>query len=130
MENDMMIAVLNELLAEQKDANQKMATMEKAIAIFRESNEKLERKLSNLDIKIPPVDLRPTEMLLIKNIEEIKKVIAEQPKNITQEKRYLFFPEHKTTEYYDAIFRGMVRNLIATYSFFVLLYLIQQCFHR
>lgn len=120
MENEIMTTVLNEVLAEQKEIAGQVESMQHNITLLASRIEGFEKKLDNLKITSPPVDLLPTQLLIAKNMEEIKRVVAEQPKNVVLEKRYLLFPETNAREYYGTLLRWLLYIIIATYGFFLI----------
>ncbi|MDI3321310.1 hypothetical protein [Pinibacter soli] len=126
MENEVMITVLNEVLEEQKLANQKIDELVLIVSSLNEMNRKLVSNFEAFENKPAQVDLRSTEILISRSADEIKRLIEEQPKEIKQEKRYLFFPESNVTEYYDVCMKWLLRIVVASYLFFLLHYLIER----
>ncbi|MDH7459689.1 hypothetical protein QEG73_00320 [Chitinophagaceae bacterium 26-R-25] len=125
MENEVMITVLNEVLSEQKEANQKMGELAENVSLLSVLNNKLSNKVENLQTDLTRVNSPSTEALINRKAEEIKRMIIEQPKEIIQEKRYLLFPEHNAKDYFEVCMKWFLYLMIATYAFFLLLYLIQ-----
>jgi uncharacterized coiled-coil protein SlyX len=126
MENEVMTTVLNEVLAEQKEIAGQVESLQQNIRLLASRIEGFEKKLDNLKITAPPVDLLSIQLLIAKNMEEVKKVVAEQPKNVTQEKRYLLFPEHNAREYYGTLLRWLLYIIIATYGFFLIIHMLDK----
>ena len=126
MENEVMTTVLNEVLAEQKEIAGQVESLQHNIRLLASRIEGFEKKLDNLKITAPPVDLLSIQLLISKNMEEIKKVVAEQPKNVTQEKRYLLFPEHNAREYYGTLLRWLLYIIISTYGFFLIKHMLDK----
>lgn len=73
-------------------------------------------------------DLSLNNKLLSGKLEEIQKLIWNSPKNVVQEKRILFFPEHNAREYY-AGFKWLFYIIIAILTYHLLKYLVSCCFH-
>jgi hypothetical protein len=55
---------------------------------------------------------------------QLKELMRSQPKGVIHEKRFLFFPEQYAKEYYSVILRWVFYIIIATYSYFILKYII------
>jgi hypothetical protein len=55
---------------------------------------------------------------------QLKELMRSQPKNVIHEKRFLFFPEHYAKEYYSVILRWVFYIILATYTYFILKYII------
>ncbi|GAC1599216.1 MAG: hypothetical protein NVS3B8_11780 [Chitinophagaceae bacterium] len=126
MENEVMVTVLNEVLAEQKEIAGQVQSLLHNIKVLSSRMESFEKKLDNLKITALPADLQPTQLLIAKNMEVVKKVVAEQPKNVMLEKRYLFFPEHNAKEYYGTLLRWLLYIIIATYGFFLIKHMLDK----
>jgi hypothetical protein len=126
MENDVIETVLKEVLEEQRLASQKVDELALIVRSLNETNRKLAANLEAFGNKPAPVDLRSTEALLSRNADEIKRLIAEQPREIKHEKRFLFFPENNARDYYDVCFKWLLFIVIATYAYYLVHYSIER----
>jgi hypothetical protein len=57
-------------------------------------------------------------------LAELKQLMRSQPKNVINEKRFLFFPEHNAREYYSVILRWILYIIIVSYSYSILKHII------
>ncbi|MDI3319810.1 hypothetical protein [Pinibacter soli] len=113
-------------MAEQKEANHEMVDLAKMVGSLNDLNNRLANNFENFQTDLAPANLRSTEALIDRHAEEIKRLIAEQPKEIKQEKRYLFFPEHNVKDYYNVCLKWFLYLMIATYVFLLLRYFIER----
>ncbi|MBN8876922.1 MAG: hypothetical protein J0I32_05200 [Sphingobacteriales bacterium] len=120
-EKENVLLVLNEFSEEYKANTKVIAAL---LATVKESsikiNEHLEKK------KDEPESIAAIQQVekLDKKLEELKRIIHAQPREIKQEKRILLFPEHGAKEYYGTILRWVLYIIIATYGFLLLKYII------
>jgi hypothetical protein len=61
---------------------------------------------------------------LIKELNEMKNLLDNLPRNIRHEKRLLLFPEHNAREYYSVVLKWLLLMIIATYAYCLFRYLI------
>jgi hypothetical protein len=125
MENEMVNAVLNEILAEQKDAAELLEAMEKTVASIAERLEKIDNKLENGDITQLQGDVLLIQRLVAKGMEDLKKVVTVQKADVVRERRYLFFPEHNAREYYGTVLRWVLYIVIATYGYLLASHMVE-----
>ena len=120
-EKENVLMVLNEFSQEYK-ANTKTISM--LAANVKEYTAKVNEYLE--ESKSECVDIPGIQQIenLEKSIEDLKELILSQPREIKQEKRILLFPEHGAKEYYGTVLRWVLYIIIATYSFFLLQYLV------
>lgn len=121
----MVNAVLNEILAEQKDSAELLEAIEKTLASVAERLEKIDNKLENQDNIHLTEDALPIQTLVAKGMEDLKKVVAVQKKEVVRERRYLFFPEHNAKEYYGTILRWVLYIIIATYCYLLASHMVE-----
>ena len=88
MNEEVLKAILSEILEEQKMLNINNGLLTKAIEDFSEKLSEFENKLSN-----NLVSTREETKLVITNLQKLKIIIEAQPKQVIHEKRILFFPE-------------------------------------
>jgi len=124
IEKDSLELVLNEFTEQQKDLAKQVGELKKSVALLEEKTGGFEKKLENIKVTSPPVDIIPVQTVVSQGMNEIKKIIGEQPKNIIQSKRFLLFPEHNAGEYYSTVLRWILYVIIATYSFFLLMHIV------
>jgi hypothetical protein len=117
MENEMVSAVLNEILAEQKDAVGLLEGMERKLAAVAETLEKMDERLESQDNARQSPNALPVQSLVAKGMEDLRKVTAVQKTDVVRERRYLFFPEHNAREYYGTVLCWVLYIIIATYCF-------------
>ena len=120
-EKENVLMVLNEFSQEYK-ANTKTISM--LAANVKEYTAKVNEYLE--ESKSECVDIPGIQQIenLEKSIEDLKELILSQPREIKQEKIILLFPEHGAKEYYGTVLRWVLYIIIATYSFFLLQYLV------
>jgi DNA gyrase/topoisomerase IV subunit A len=120
IEKDSLELVLEEFTEEQKAMKNIINEQTNTIDTFKKKIEDFEKKLDNLKVTSPPLNTTPFREIISQGNNEIKKIIAEQPKNVVQEKRFLLFPEHNAREYYSVVLRWVLYIIIATYGYFLL----------
>ncbi|MGN6352386.1 MAG: hypothetical protein ACTHLB_03310 [Parafilimonas sp.] len=116
MENEQILSAVTQLLEEQR---QNAAQYEKnsiALQSIDKHVSELENSLTIIKRSSPDAG---TEKLQ-EDIDHIKKQLSELPRNIVQQKRYLFFPEYNAKEYYSAILKWVFYMLMATYAYWLL----------
>jgi len=119
MNEEILKAVLTEILEEQKMFNINNGLLTKAIEDFSE-------KLSDFDNKLSDnhVSTREETKLVITNLQRLKTVIEAQPKQMIHEKRILLFPETYKQEFYKIIFGKVVKLFaIVTVTLFAFFFL-------
>lgn len=126
MENEVMNAVLNEILAEQKDATGQLEDIEKNLAAIAERLGIMEEKLDSQKIMAATADTASVQSLVAKGLDDIKKVMAGQPREVVHEKHFLFFPEHNAREYYGTLLRWVLYIIIATYGYLLVKYMVER----
>lgn len=119
MNEEVLKAILAEILEEQKMFNTNNGLLTKAIEDFSEKLSDFENKLSdNL------VSTREETKLVITNLQRIKTIIEAQPKQVIHEKRILLFPETYKQEFYKIIFGSIVKSfailIVTLFAFFFL----------
>jgi len=119
MNEEVLKAVLSEILEEQKMLNINNGLLTKAIEDFSEKLSDFENKLSNNH-----VSTREETKLVITNLQRLKTIIEAQPKQMIHEKRILLFPETYKQEFYKIIFGGVVKSfailIVTLFAFFFL----------
>ena len=119
MNEEVLKAILSEILEEQKMLNINNDLLTKAIEDFSEKLSEFENKLSN-----NLVSTREETKLVITNLQKLKIIIEAQPKQVIHEKRILFFPETYKQEFYKIVFGRVVKLvaiiLVALFAFFLL----------
>lgn len=119
MNEEILKAVLTEILEEQKMFNTNNGLLTKAIEDFSEKLSDFENKLSNNH-----VSSREETKLVITNLQRLKTIIEAQPKQMIHEKRILLFPETYKQEFYKIIFGRVVKLFaivtVALFAFFFL----------
>ena len=116
MENEQILSAVTQLLEEQR---QNAAQYEKnsiALQSIDKHVSELENSLTIIKRSSPDAG---TEKLQ-EDIDHIKKQLSELPRNIVQQKRYLFFPEYNAKEYYSAILKWVFYMPMATYAYWLL----------
>ena len=119
MENEKILAVIAEMLNDQKD-NTKMLinlknTMDELEARLDSVTEIISHKLSSNTLINSEF-----ERLTMTKLDELKKDFEFNNKKINREKRILLFPEHNAKEYYSVVLRWILYIIIATYSYWLL----------
>jgi hypothetical protein len=119
MNEEVLKAVLSEILEEQKILNINNGLLTKAIEGFSEKLSDFENKLSNNH-----VSTEEETKLVITNLQRLKTIIEAQPKQMIHEKRILFFPETYQQEFYKIIFGSVVKSfailIVTLFTFFFL----------
>ena len=126
MNEEVLKAVLAEILEEQKMLNINNGLITKAVEDFSEKLSDFQNKLSNTEGSTG-ADLQ----IINTNLQRLKIIIEAQPKQVILEKRILLFPETYKQEFYKIVL-GKVVKLVAIIfvtlfaSFFLKDLLIQQ----
>ena len=124
IEKDSLELVLDEFTKEQIAMRNKLNEQVNSIDDLKKKIEDFEKKLDNLKVTAPSVNTTPIREIISQGTHEIKKFIAEQPKNVVQEKRLLLFPEHNAREYYSVVLRWLLYIIIASYGYFLLKHIV------
>jgi hypothetical protein len=93
MNNDVLQAVLNELVEEVKEIHKDVLLNNKTVEVYTESINKFEEHLKNISVNVSPPDLKPIEQIINYRLNEIKEILKNQSKEVIYEKRILFYPE-------------------------------------
>jgi hypothetical protein len=124
MENEKMIAVLTEILDEQKEIAKMMLVIsgrvndiETGLEVLKEGNNPSKSVADS-----GPIDALQRQLNTEAN--EIKNKVDILSKNTRQEKRLLLFPEHNAREYYSVVLRWVLYIIIATYSYWIVKYMV------
>jgi predicted PurR-regulated permease PerM len=119
MNEEVLKAVLSEILEEQKMLNTNNGLITKAVEDFSEKLSDFENKLSNTK-ESAGADLQ----IINTSLQRLKIILEAQPKQIIHEKRILLFPETYKQEFYKIVIGGLVKFvaiiLIGLFSFFFL----------
>jgi len=119
MNEEVLKAILSEILEEQKMLNTNNGLITKAVEDFFEKLSDLENKLSNIK-GTTGADLQ----IISTNLQKLKTMIESQPKQIINEKRILLFPETYKHAFYKIVFATVLKSvaivLVILFSFFFL----------
>lgn len=119
MNEEVLKAVLSEILEEQKMLNINNGLITKAVEDFSEKLSDFENKLSGLQVSTGS-DLQ----VINRNLQRLKIIIEAQPKQVIHEKRILLFPETYKQEFYKIVFGKVVKLvaiiLVTLFTFFFL----------
>ena len=116
MESEQILSAVTQLLEEQR---QNVIQYEKNSIALQKMDEhisELKNSLKNKNQLLHDSGLQKLQ----DDIDHIKKQLSEMPRNIIQQKRYLFFPEYNAKEYYSAILKWVFYMLMATYTYWLL----------
>jgi hypothetical protein len=121
METDIVHTVLNEVLEDLKELKHQQVNLTAVISDLNNKVDDFELKLSNIKVTAQPTNLEPVTSTIDLGISRLGGIIEEQPKSITRQIKFQFFPEYGATEYYKIVFGRllfwMMIFLIATYLF-------------
>ncbi|MFC0771647.1 hypothetical protein [Terrimonas alba] len=115
MENEQIHSVLTEMLEEQKE-NTKLLLEIKTLL------KKQEEKINNPETETDTISISEMQKQLSDDLKGIKVFLTTLPRNIRQEKRFLFFPEHNVREYYSVVLRWVLYIILATYGYWLIRY--------
>lgn len=119
MNEEVLKAVLSEILEEQKMLNINNGLITKAVEDLSEKLSDFENKLSNTK-ESTGADLQSINT----NLQRLKIIIEAQPKQVIHEKRILLFPETYKQEFYRIVFGKVIKLvaiiLITLFAFFLL----------
>lgn len=109
-----------EVLEESKGLKNVVEELKQQVWQLGEKQADLEKKLDVIRPVAPPVDTAPVQGIVRVGFDRIQQLVAELPRPVVHEKRFLLFPEHHATEYYRIIFRVILWLTLAitvTYLF-------------
>lgn len=116
--------VLNEMVSEQKQANQMNIDLIEAVNKLANKVDSFSEKLDNIKVTPPATDTSSIELVVASGIDKMRRVVEAQPKNVVHEKRILFFPDSSSPEYYrvvlSIVFLFIFMVIVVTYCFFLL----------
>lgn len=104
MNEEVLKAVLAEILEEQKMLNTNNGLITKAVEDFFEKLADFENKLSNVK-----GSTGANFQIINTNLQKLKTIIEAQPKQIIHEKRILLFPETYKQEFYKIVFGAVIK---------------------
>lgn len=105
MEREKLEIVLEEVLEELRTVKDTMLEQKQQTWQLQEKINDFEKKLEERKPVTPPVNIISIQAAIETGISKIRQIVAEQPKSIIYERRFLLFPEHYSRDYYRVIFR-------------------------
>lgn len=105
MEKEKLEIVLEEVLEELKMVKDTMLEQKQQTWQLQEKINDFGKKLDDRKPVTPPVNTTPMQSAIETGISKIRQIVAEQPKSVIYERRFLLFPEHYSRDYYRVIFR-------------------------
>ncbi|WP_298737874.1 hypothetical protein [uncultured Chitinophaga sp.] len=120
IEKDSLVLVLNDFTEQYKEMAKQFNDLRNTISLLEAKTADFEKKLENLQVTFPAMDTATIQTIVSQGMRDVKKMVAEQPRNILQSKRYLFFPEHNAREYYSVVLRWILYIIIASYCYLLL----------
>jgi len=119
MNEEVLKAVLTEIMEEQKMLSVNNGLITKAVEDFFEKLTDFENKLSNIKGSTQ-ADLQ----IINTNLQKLKIIVEAQSKQVIHEKRILLFPETYKQEFYKIVFGTVIKFvaiiLVILFSFFFL----------
>lgn len=119
MENEQIHSVLTEILEEQKENTRLLLEIKTLL-------KKQEEKLNNQETDT--ISNSEMQQQLSSELKEIKVFLTSLPRNIRQEKRFLFFPENNAREYYSVVLRWVLYIILATYGYWIIRFIVTSYF--
>jgi hypothetical protein len=120
---EMMETAMQEIMEEQKKNRKLTEQLAGKIDYLQRSIESIKEQKNNGQIDV--LSANSSAIFEVKSLlENIQQFVAMQPKNIIHQKRFLLFPEQHAREYYSVILRWIFYIIIASYSYFILKYII------
>ena len=113
MESEVVVAILNEMLEEQKSISKKMEQMELRLWEISQNVGGFEEKMGNLKISAPRPDTRYLEEIIATEVRQFRAIVEAQPRKVVHEKRLLLFPEYNAREYYNAVLKWIFWMFVA-----------------
>ena len=121
MEEEVIKAVLNEVLEEFKEVKQQQSQTLKILLEMKDNVAGFEEKLTRLNCIRSEINTKQITFAIDSGLNEIKEAINTQPKSTTRQLKIMFFPENNATEYYKIVFGRllfwMMIFLTSTYLF-------------
>lgn len=120
MENEQLLSAVTQLLEEQKHINVQNENINIAL-------QKIDERMSTFGKSLNATEANTLDAgmeKLQKDVALIKNQLSEMPKEVIQQKRYLFFPENNAKEYYAVVLKWLLYMLVATYACYLLRILI------
>ena len=119
MNEEVLKAVLSEILEEQKMLNINNGLITKAVEAFSEKLSDFENRISDLS-----VSTEANMQFINTNLQRFKIIIEAQPKQVIHEKRILLFPDSYKQEFYKIVIGKVVKLvaiiLVTLFAFFFL----------
>jgi hypothetical protein len=120
MNNEVMQAVLTELVEEVKEIHKDVLLNNKTVEVYTESINKFEEHLKNISVNVSPPDLKPIEQIINYRLNEIREILKNQPKEVIHEKRILFYPEGNGRNFLKFITVRLLWGIIIIASIYVI----------
>ena len=105
MEKEKLEIVLEEVLEELRTVKDTVLEQKQQTWQLQEKINDFEKKLNESKPVVPLVNTRSIQSGIETGISKIRQIVAQQPKSVIYERRFLLFPEHNAREYYRIIFR-------------------------
>ena len=105
MEKEKLEIVLEEVLEELKVVKSVVLEQKQQVWQLQERVGDVEKNLNGNKLMASPVDTRPVQSIITVAFAKIERMVADQPKRVVHERRFMLFPEHNGKEYYSVIFK-------------------------
>ena len=108
MEIEVLKNALNENLKEQQITNKQIEELAREV---KDSSQKVDgfgQKLENQKIVAPAADTGPMQAILTDFLGRITRIVANQPKTVVHQRRFLLFPETNAGQYYKIVFGRLI----------------------
>lgn len=111
-------------MEEQKESKGLLVGLSSTLNAMQVKLENIEARLDHDKIGNTKYQKSGTDDQLVKELNEMKKLLDNLTKNVRHEKRILLFPEHNAREYYSAVFKWLFFIIVASYAYLLFRYLI------
>lgn len=105
MEKEKLEIVLEDVLEELKAVKDTVLEQNQQTWRLRVRINDFEKKLDERKLATPSVNTIAIQSAIETGISKIRQIVAQQPKSVIYERRFLLFPEHYSRDYYTVIFR-------------------------
>lgn len=120
MKTEDLHVILSEILGEIKEIKRDQKFLQPVLENIHIKLNEFEEGLASIEIEPKDIDFSGLINVIRNHHSDLKRIISEQPKEVIQEKRILFYPEGKGTAFLEMILKRMILYLYVIIAIYIL----------